>query len=145
MGILRTILDAFLYPEKEEGKYDFKKNLKYRYAEDPEYTAEQAAHDKKLFEDWFENTDRSYNPFQREREQAATSGFTSFKETVITNPDLTLLGLSYGASQEAIKRAYYSKMQVWHPDKTHNRKRVDVAEKMTKDLNAAYQRLKGVR
>lgn len=47
-----------------------------------------------------------------------------------------LLGVDEKASMETIKKAYYEKIKIWHPDK--NPKNMEKAESITKTLNEAY-------
>jgi len=47
-----------------------------------------------------------------------------------------LLGINPQADPEAIKRAYYDQLKIWHPDK--NADRLAEAEEITKTLNQAY-------
>lgn len=47
-----------------------------------------------------------------------------------------LLGISSKADAEEIKRAYYDKLKIWHPDK--NTENTELAEEKTKLLNQAY-------
>ena len=47
-----------------------------------------------------------------------------------------LLGINPNADSEQIKRAYYDKLKIWHPDK--NAERIEEAEETTKILNQAY-------
>jgi uncharacterized membrane protein YkvA (DUF1232 family) len=47
-----------------------------------------------------------------------------------------LLEVSPKAGSEDIKRAYYEKLKIWHPDK--NAGRLEEAEAVTKTLNQAY-------
>ena len=47
-----------------------------------------------------------------------------------------LLGINPQAGPEAIKRAYYDQLKIWHPDK--NAGRLAEAEEITKTLNQAY-------
>lgn len=48
-----------------------------------------------------------------------------------------ILGVSKGASQDEIKKAYRKQALEWHPDKHKDNK--EVAEKRFKEVNAAYQ------
>lgn len=48
-----------------------------------------------------------------------------------------ILGVSKGASQDEIKKAYRKQALEWHPDKHKDNK--EVAEKRFKEINAAYQ------
>ena len=47
-----------------------------------------------------------------------------------------MLGIKPKAGSEEIKRAYYDKLKIWHPDK--NPDRLEAAENFTKILNQAY-------
>jgi curved DNA-binding protein CbpA len=47
-----------------------------------------------------------------------------------------ILGINSKAGSEEIKRAYYNKLKIWHPDK--NADRIEAAEETTKILNQAY-------
>ena len=47
-----------------------------------------------------------------------------------------LLGINSKADAEEIKRAYYEKLKIWHPDK--NAENTKAAEEKTKMLNQAY-------
>lgn len=47
-----------------------------------------------------------------------------------------LLGINSKANAEEIKRAYYDKLKIWHPDK--NVGNTEAAEEKTKMLNQAY-------
>jgi uncharacterized membrane protein YkvA (DUF1232 family) len=47
-----------------------------------------------------------------------------------------MLGVDPKADPEEIKRAYYAKLKIWHPDR--NADRLDAAEEITKALNQAY-------
>ena len=47
-----------------------------------------------------------------------------------------MLGVDPKANPEEIKRAYYEKLKIWHPDR--NAERIDAAEEITKTLNQAY-------
>jgi len=47
-----------------------------------------------------------------------------------------MLGVDPKADPEEIKRAYYEKLKIWHPDR--NAERIDAAEEITKALNQAY-------
>ena len=47
-----------------------------------------------------------------------------------------LLGIDPKADSAEIKRAYYEKLKIWHPDK--NAERLREAEEITKTLNQAY-------
>ena len=47
-----------------------------------------------------------------------------------------MLGVDPKANPEEIKRAYYEKLKIWHPDR--NAERIDAAEEITKALNQAY-------
>ena len=56
------------------------------------------------------------------------------KENVINYYEL--LEVSPTAGSGDIKRAYYDKLKIWHPDK--NADRMEEAEDVTKTLNQAY-------
>lgn len=47
-----------------------------------------------------------------------------------------LFGIDSKAGPDEIKRAYYEKLKVWHPDR--NAERIEAAEETTKILNQAY-------
>jgi len=51
-----------------------------------------------------------------------------------------MLGIAPKADSEEIKRAYYSQLKIWHPDK--NADRLAEAEETTKILNQAYRVLR---
>lgn len=53
-----------------------------------------------------------------------------------------ILGVTPGASQEEIKRAYRQLIKIWHPDSIANPVKKLEAEERTKIINAAYRTLK---
>ncbi|MBF2066810.1 MAG: DnaJ domain-containing protein [Calothrix sp. C42_A2020_038] len=53
-----------------------------------------------------------------------------------------ILGLTTGASQEEIKRAYRQLIRIWHPDSFTDPGKKLEAEEKTKIINAAYKKLK---
>lgn len=54
----------------------------------------------------------------------------------ISETPYSILGISEGASQSEIKKAYRSKLMEWHPDR--NQHRTCEADEMTKKIIAAY-------
>jgi DnaJ-class molecular chaperone len=58
-------------------------------------------------------------------------------------PPHEVLGVSTDASDEEIKRAYQDKMRQYHPDRVAGAgpELRDLAEKRSKEINAAYQQL----
>lgn len=50
------------------------------------------------------------------------------------------LELSYGATKEEVKKAYYQQVRKYHPDLHHNNmEKRKVAEQITQQLNEAYK------
>ncbi|MEA5505563.1 DnaJ domain-containing protein [Halotia wernerae UHCC 0503] len=53
-----------------------------------------------------------------------------------------ILGLTPGASQVDVKRAYRQLVKTWHPDRFVDQKKKQEAESKIKKINAAYNKLK---
>lgn len=64
------------------------------------------------------------------------------RQLIEAQPDTPqgILGISPGASQAEVKKAFRALIAVWHPD--HNAHRLAEAEEMSKKIIAAYRLLK---
>lgn len=61
-------------------------------------------------------------------------------EIVLDSDDpWTLLGVSHNASMSEVKKAFYAKAMIWHPDVSHEP--VEKSTKMMQKINAAYSLL----
>ncbi|OKH49668.1 molecular chaperone DnaJ [Calothrix sp. HK-06] len=63
-------------------------------------------------------------------------------DSIDINRAYEVLGLSPGASQEEIKRAYRQLIRIWHPDSIADPVKKLEAEERTKIINTAYRTLK---
>jgi len=55
-----------------------------------------------------------------------------------------ILGLKAGASQVEVKQAYRKLVKIWHPDRFVDQQQKQQAEAKIKQINAAYNTVKGV-
>lgn len=97
---------------------------------------------KKGFADGYKTYDTSNGYGNRnEWKESFYKRFThqEANEILSRNEDdpLTILGVSYGASKEELRKAYREKVMFWHPDVNHSPE----AEEMTKKIIAAYSLL----
>lgn len=55
-----------------------------------------------------------------------------------------ILGLKAGASQVEVKQAYRKLVKIWHPDRFVDQQQKQQAEAKIKQINAAYNKVKGI-
>lgn len=98
------------------------------------------------FEDMFRNAENNgYNGYNRSYQQRNynnyyTNGFTNFEDK---SKYYEVLGISKGANQEEIKKAYRELAKKHHPDRYANEEKSvrEMHEKKFKEVNEAYEKL----